>query len=486
MEDHADNADDADSRYISRVLGFEPVSQSSSHQEFVQLQQTAANDGEALPPSTLRALIHAAAEDVGDGDGVSPSRSPARSPSHRFARAPTAVSSGSPSAEPAGAEALSLSSLPDCLLSVILGACDAPSLVRLAVTSHEFAALAASCDHELWRNLVTTRYSPVAWALPPGSLAPAVHQSWRALYTQLAGPGPRGWRLLAAASHTEDDDCWIVIGQSIYDVSEFAHRHPGGIASLRLFGGDDATDAFREVPHSSVAHRLMRSLELPSLRLPREDFPPRLTPTASPTAVDLLLERGASAALLPLPSLSDHFDKLPSLPELPSLSDKFDQLPSLSDKFDQLPSLSEKFDQLPSLSEKFDQLPSFSEKFDQLPSLSEKFDQLPSFSEKFDQLPSFSERFDQLPSLSERFDQLPSLSKKLEQAGVHLKFLARIELRHLLPSRAWAGRRYFSERYFAESATTELGEGEDRAGHGAGTALPELPADQPVARSRSA
>ena len=68
----------------------------------------------------------------------------------------------------------------------------------------------------------------------------------------------------------------------MYDVTEFMHQHPGMASALKLFGGDDATAAFREVPHSSLAHRLMRSLEVPGLSLPPEDFPPRLEQAEPP------------------------------------------------------------------------------------------------------------------------------------------------------------------------------------------------------------
>ena len=131
--------------------------------------------------------------------------------------------------------------LPDCLLLHILGACDAATLVRLAVCSKELAALARSQSEELWRNLVTTRFEPVRWVIPARSLTPTDGQSWRDLYVQLSQPGTAGhWRVLAAASHSLDESCWLVIGAHIYDVTEFMHRHPGLPDALRLFGGEDA------------------------------------------------------------------------------------------------------------------------------------------------------------------------------------------------------------------------------------------------------
>ena len=351
-----DNEDDADSRYLSRVLSGRALTESqSTHHEFVQLQMTAANEGEVLPPSTLRALIHAAAESD-DADGLSPLRTPASAgPAARGGvrwPAGAAAASSAAASEAAENEVPSLLRLPDCVLLLILGACDAATLVRLAVVSRELATLAASIEQQLWRHLVEERYSPISWALPPNSLTPSSEQqSWKALYTQLAGAGAGSWRTLAAAAHTTDASCWLVIGTRIFDVTEFLHRHPGGVASLRLFAGDDATEAFGEVPHSAVAHRLMRSLEVAGLRLPHEAFPPRLAPSTPQ------LEATAAALLPPLPSLSDQLEKLHL--QLPSLSHQFEKLPSISDQFEKLPSISDQFEKLPSIPDQFrEKLPS--------------------------------------------------------------------------------------------------------------------------------
>lgn len=45
------------------------------------------------------------------------------------------------------------------------------------------------------------------------------------------------------ARHNEQDDCWIVIKNKVYDVSEFGNVHPGG-SVIFTQGGRDATDVF--------------------------------------------------------------------------------------------------------------------------------------------------------------------------------------------------------------------------------------------------
>ena len=192
---------------------------------------------------------------------------------------------------------LSLLHLPSEVLHIMLGWMSAPVVSTLAVVSNELHQLA--CDDELWRRLVLARYEPVRWALPDGSLTPQLladapdecpwqrdgqqsqSRAWFRLYVSLALPGPANWRSLAAAhaSSRADETCWLVLEAAVYDVTDFKHRHPGMAASLELFGGTDATEAFREVPHSQLAHRYMHTLEVRSpqdgelLRLPPEDLP---------------------------------------------------------------------------------------------------------------------------------------------------------------------------------------------------------------------
>lgn len=57
--------------------------------------------------------------------------------------------------------------------------------------------------------------------------------------------------------HTKDDDCWIVIHQHVYNVTEFLEDHPGGPLVLKKKGGKDATKQFDEAGHSTAAKEMM-------------------------------------------------------------------------------------------------------------------------------------------------------------------------------------------------------------------------------------
>jgi len=46
------------------------------------------------------------------------------------------------------------------------------------------------------------------------------------------------------AKHSTDKDCWVVIGDEVFDVTNFLSDHPGGKKAIMLFAGKDATEEF--------------------------------------------------------------------------------------------------------------------------------------------------------------------------------------------------------------------------------------------------
>ncbi|EXJ68021.1 uncharacterized protein A1O5_08636 [Cladophialophora psammophila CBS 110553] len=61
-------------------------------------------------------------------------------------------------------------------------------------------------------------------------------------------------------AHTSDNDLWIVIRNTVYDVTSYLEEHPGGIEILKECAGTDATEAFEDVGHSERAWAAMESL----------------------------------------------------------------------------------------------------------------------------------------------------------------------------------------------------------------------------------
>ena len=68
-------------------------------------------------------------------------------------------------------------------------------------------------------------------------------------------------------------DCWLVIHNKVYDVSEFMIRHPGGRWIILAQGGKDATSAFLKTIHSEVAFDKMNELYIGELS--SSEHPPK-------------------------------------------------------------------------------------------------------------------------------------------------------------------------------------------------------------------
>ena len=65
------------------------------------------------------------------------------------------------------------------------------------------------------------------------------------------------YSLRQVAEHSTPLDCWIVIYDKIYDVTDFLQEHPGGEFILLEFAGRDATLAFRSTRHGSESYELL-------------------------------------------------------------------------------------------------------------------------------------------------------------------------------------------------------------------------------------
>lgn len=66
--------------------------------------------------------------------------------------------------------------------------------------------------------------------------------------------------------HCEVGDCWLVIEDRVYDLSEFMLRHPGGRWIILGQGGKDATAAFKRTIHSEVAIEAMYDLYIGDIK----------------------------------------------------------------------------------------------------------------------------------------------------------------------------------------------------------------------------
>ncbi|KPM07616.1 cytochrome b5-like protein [Sarcoptes scabiei] len=66
------------------------------------------------------------------------------------------------------------------------------------------------------------------------------------------------YSLSQVMEHDQNDDCWIVVEDLVYDVTEFLHDHPGGHYIVMEHAGRDATMVFRGSSHSKDAYDMLK------------------------------------------------------------------------------------------------------------------------------------------------------------------------------------------------------------------------------------
>lgn len=54
------------------------------------------------------------------------------------------------------------------------------------------------------------------------------------------------------ASHSSENDCWIIVNDTVYDVTNFIKEHPGGKKVLLGVAGKDATKQFQSLHQPNV------------------------------------------------------------------------------------------------------------------------------------------------------------------------------------------------------------------------------------------
>lgn len=61
----------------------------------------------------------------------------------------------------------------------------------------------------------------------------------------------RAIALSEIATHDSVDDLWVIIDDGVYDLTEYAGEHPGGVEAIAKNAGGDATRGFKGTQHPS-------------------------------------------------------------------------------------------------------------------------------------------------------------------------------------------------------------------------------------------
>ncbi|EDW02069.1 cytochrome b5 [Drosophila grimshawi] len=81
----------------------------------------------------------------------------------------------------------------------------------------------------------------------------------------MSGEGEKTFTRADVAKHNTNKDTWLLIHNSIYDVTSFLNEHPGGEEVLIEQAGKDATENFEDVGHSNDAREMMKKFKIGEL-----------------------------------------------------------------------------------------------------------------------------------------------------------------------------------------------------------------------------
>ena len=57
--------------------------------------------------------------------------------------------------------------------------------------------------------------------------------------------------------HNNEIDCWIIINNKVYNITDYLDKHRGGKKILLYYAGKDATIEFDEIRHTNNAKKIL-------------------------------------------------------------------------------------------------------------------------------------------------------------------------------------------------------------------------------------
>jgi len=111
--------------------------------------------------------------------------------------------------------------------------------------------------------------------------AAAVAKVTTVINTTPVTPALPEYSLSEVSAHCTSDDCWLVIYDRVYDVTNFLNEHPGGEYIILEFAGRDATIAFRGTRHGKDSYQMLEKYLIGDLIASERLY---RTSTTSPTS----------------------------------------------------------------------------------------------------------------------------------------------------------------------------------------------------------
>lgn len=83
------------------------------------------------------------------------------------------------------------------------------------------------------------------------------------------------YTLEEVSKHTSESDCWIIFDNTVYNITKFLEKHPGGKNILMKFAGKDGSKAFlakgKGKGHAQIAYSIRESLKIGFIKKESED-----------------------------------------------------------------------------------------------------------------------------------------------------------------------------------------------------------------------
>ncbi|KAI9646508.1 hypothetical protein NHQ30_004501 [Ciborinia camelliae] len=109
---------------------------------------------------------------------------------------------------------------------------------------------------------------------------------------------PRSIPVKEISEHSLSSDLWIVVDDTVYDLTDFAPEHPGGASIILKYAGRDASKAYSEIHAPSLissslpASKVLGKIDLSSITdewvKPPPDISKTLTPGSKPSLDNLI------------------------------------------------------------------------------------------------------------------------------------------------------------------------------------------------------
>ncbi|WCJ22479.1 Cytochrome b5 [Euphorbia peplus] len=73
----------------------------------------------------------------------------------------------------------------------------------------------------------------------------------------MASEDPKIFHFDEVLKHKDREDCWLLIHNKVFDVTNFLEDHPGGDEVILAATEKDATDDYEDIGHSESAREMM-------------------------------------------------------------------------------------------------------------------------------------------------------------------------------------------------------------------------------------